>query len=97
MSVAGNIDFLPTFAALAGAALPGGEKLDGQDITPLFAWPRQESPPQAYFNFAGNALQAVRAAHGNWQLPGNPKTRALARTRLNPPRHRGFLADPLQS
>ena len=65
-AVAGNIDFLPTFAALAGAALPAGEKLDGCDITPLLLGRSQESPHEAYFYFAGNTLQAVRA--GAWKL-----------------------------
>jgi arylsulfatase A-like enzyme len=65
-AVAGNIDFLPTFAALAGAALPSGAKLDGRDITPLLLGRSQESPHEAYFFFAGKTLQAVRA--GPWKL-----------------------------
>ncbi|MCX6922683.1 MAG: hypothetical protein NT154_05625 [Verrucomicrobia bacterium] len=65
-AVAGNIDFLPTFAALAGAALPAGAKLDGRDITSLLLGQNKESPHEAYFYFAGKNLQAIRA--GPWKL-----------------------------
>ena len=65
-AVAGNIDLLPTFAALAGAALPEGMKIDGRDILPLLLGKTKESPREAHFYFSSNRLEAVRS--GPWKL-----------------------------
>ena len=64
--MAGNIDFLPTFAALGGAALPAGVKLDGKDITQLLLGESRQSPREAHFYFSSNRLEAVRS--GPWKL-----------------------------
>jgi arylsulfatase A-like enzyme len=61
-----TIDVLPTFAALAGAALPE-LPIDGRDIWPLMAGkPGAKSPHEAYFFWWGRELQAVRS--GKWKL-----------------------------
>jgi arylsulfatase A-like enzyme len=65
-AVAGNIDFLPTFAALGGAKLPDGVKIDGRDILPLLLGKTRKSPREAHFYFSGNRLEAVRS--GPWKL-----------------------------
>jgi arylsulfatase A-like enzyme len=52
-------DLLPTFAALAGAALPADRVLDGSDLTPVLRGAGR-SPRRTYFYYRGATLQAVR-------------------------------------
>ncbi len=60
------MDFLPTFARLAGASLPTGVTLDGRDASNiLFGSAAQEEPPPL-FDYFGVQLQAVR--EGPWKL-----------------------------
>jgi len=65
--VATTMDFLPTFAKLAGAEIPTDRVIDGKDIVPLMTGePSAKSPHEAfYFYFAGE-LHAVRS--GSWKL-----------------------------
>ena len=64
--VAATMDFLPTFAALAGAKLPANRTIDGHDILPLMTEGDAKSPWQALYYFLGNELHAVRS--GPWKL-----------------------------
>jgi len=66
--VATSMDFYPTFAKLAGAALPANEVIDGMDIYPLMAGQSgAKSPHEAFFFHNGRGrLKAVRA--GKWKL-----------------------------
>ena len=83
-AIMGMHDFLPTFAALAGAKVPGDRKIDGANV-----WPHLKGEPDAkpahdtFYYFRGLQLQAVR--HGDWKLhlPG-PRNRgkANAKTQL---------------
>lgn len=64
--LASTIDILPTFAHLAGAALPG-KKIDGKDIWPLMsAEPGAKTPHEAFFYYSGARLAGVRS--GKWKL-----------------------------
>ena len=71
-----TMDLLPTFAGLAGAALPG-YPIDGKDIWPLMSGrPGAKTPHEAFFYYNNLGLQAVRS--GQWKLilyapPGNPE------------------------
>jgi arylsulfatase A-like enzyme/lysophospholipase L1-like esterase len=61
-----NIDLLPTFARLAGAALPP-HKIDGLDVWPLLSGtPGAKGPHEALYFYWGRDLQAVRS--GKWKL-----------------------------
>lgn len=61
------IDLLPSFAELLGAELPEQRKIDGRAALPLLLGePGARSPQEAYFFWAGDELQAVRA--GRWKL-----------------------------
>ena len=72
--VAGTIDVLPTFAKLAGAAVPTDRTIDGKDIWPLLSGEKgAKSPHEGYFYFRGNRLEAVRS--GKWKLRLPPKQR----------------------
>ncbi len=85
--IATSMDFLPSFARLAGTRPPADRVLDGRDITPLwFAESGARSPHAAFFYYAGSRLAAVRS--GRWKLhlgrpaasdrPGSPADIARA-------------------
>jgi arylsulfatase A-like enzyme len=61
--VASTMDFLPTFAAVAGAKAPTDRKLDGHDIRPLLTDENAKSPWSAFYYYFGNELHAVRFRH----------------------------------
>ena len=61
-----TIDLLPTFARLAGAALPAA-RIDGRDIWPLLSNPAAATAPHdALYFYWGTELHAVRS--GGWKL-----------------------------
>jgi len=66
-AVAGNVDLLPTFVALAGGTVPTDRKIDGANIAPLLLGQAKEAARPAHYFFALNAkLEAVRS--GPWKL-----------------------------
>jgi arylsulfatase A-like enzyme len=78
-AIAGMFDILPTFAALAGATMPAGRKIDGANIWPLLAGIETPGPAHETFHYyRGLRLEAVR--DGRWKLqiaapdtrPGKP-------------------------
>ncbi len=64
--VAATLDFLPTFAVLAGTKPPTDRTIDGHDIRPLLTDDNAKSPWEAFYYFLGNELHAVRS--GDWKL-----------------------------
>ena len=54
------LDLLPTLAALAGAPLPAGRTLDGDDLSGVLRR-RGPSPRKTYFYYRSATLQAVRS------------------------------------
>jgi uncharacterized sulfatase len=74
---ASTLDLFPTFAHLAGAAVPGDRPMDGKDILPLLTTGR-DTAQRAFYYFHGTELEAVR--EGRWKLR---RTRHL-RTDLKP-------------
>ncbi len=65
--LATTMDVLPTFAAMAGAAVPGDRVIDGEDISALLAGDYQKvNPEKTYYYYFLTHLQAVR--QGNWKL-----------------------------
>ncbi len=74
--ICGTIDVLPTFARLAGAAVPADRVIDGRDIWPLMAGRSgAKSPHKAYFYYKGTTLEAVRS--GRWKLRRTKKKTEL--------------------
>lgn len=66
-SLASTLDVMPTFAALAGAEMPGDRVIDGEDIRHLFHGHFEKANRQkAYFYYLRVHLQAVR--QGRWKL-----------------------------
>jgi len=61
-----TMDILPTFARLAGAALPKGRTLDGQDLAPLLTGRAGAQGKEAFFFYCYTHLQAVR--NRRWKL-----------------------------
>ena len=76
--VAGTIDLLPTFVALAGGKVPAEPVLDGRDISPLLFGKGTESSREAHYYFGGYNLQAVR--QGPWKLAIAPQNDAFDKT-----------------
>jgi arylsulfatase A-like enzyme len=65
--IATSMDFLPTFAALAGGSAPSDRTIDGRDIGPLmFGQTGARSPHDAFFYYFRDYLDAVRS--GRWKL-----------------------------
>lgn len=65
--LAGTLDVLPTFAALAGAKPPADRVIDGEDVTHLFHGRFDEAnPDKAFYYYLRVHLQAVR--QGKWKL-----------------------------
>ncbi|HUE12808.1 MAG TPA: sulfatase [Planctomycetaceae bacterium] len=65
--LAATIDILPTFAALAGAAVSSDRIIDGKDIRPLiFGEQGAKCPHEAYYYYWNNGLEAIRS--GPWKL-----------------------------
>ncbi len=65
--LATTMDFLPTFAYLAGTKPPQDRVIDGHDIRALlFNEPGAKSPYKAFYYYQLDQLQAVRA--GDWKL-----------------------------
>jgi len=64
------MDFLPTFARLAGAPVPGDRVIDGKDISPLMLGePDVVGPHETFFLYNRECLTAVRS--GQWKyFPG---------------------------
>ena len=61
------MDFLPTFAGLAGANVPSDRAIDGKDIRPLmFGASGTVSPHRVFFYYSGENIEAVRL--GKWKL-----------------------------
>lgn len=60
--LATSMDLLPTIARACAAPMPEGHQIDGRDISELLAGrPGARSPHDAFFFYAGNNLEAVRA------------------------------------
>ena len=69
-----TMDLLPTFARLAGAALPADRTLDGHDATAFLLGKTDESPRDDYLYYSGCLLTGIRV--DQWKLvlprPANP-------------------------
>lgn len=68
------MDLMPTFAHLAGAAVPDDRVIDGRDIFPILVnAPGAKTPHEKFFYHQGNHLRAVRS--GDWKLyfPAAPR------------------------
>lgn len=65
--IACGLDFLPTFAELAGGTIPTDRVIDGKNILPLLeGGANAESPHEAFFYNKDNQVMAVRK--GDWKL-----------------------------
>ena len=65
--ISGNIDLLPTFAALVGTEVPKDRVIDGRDITSLMLEAKPGPVRDTHLYFSGNGkLEAIR--QGQWKL-----------------------------
>jgi arylsulfatase A-like enzyme len=61
-----TLDFMPTFATLAGYEAPADRVIDGVDQTALLLGKSEEGSREDFYYFCGNELHGVR--HGKWKL-----------------------------
>ncbi|MFN3165512.1 MAG: sulfatase, partial [Phycisphaeraceae bacterium] len=62
-----TLDFLPTFASLAGAEVPDDRIIDGMNVTDLLhGEPNAKSPSNTFYYYMRTQLVAVRK--GDWKL-----------------------------
>jgi arylsulfatase A-like enzyme len=73
-AVASIMDFLPTFAKLAGGDPPQDRVLDGHDIGPLLRDPTTPSPREFLLHYNGTQLQAVRSGYWKLHVPHRVRT-----------------------
>lgn len=65
-AIAGNMDILPTLAALGGGEVPSDRKIDGINIWPVLAGNENAEGHDVFYYHRGFDLQAVRK--GPWKL-----------------------------
>lgn len=63
--VTSHMDWLPTFASLAGGSLPE-RKIDGMDLSPLLKSAKDAGGHKVFYYYRGFKLEAVRS--GPWKL-----------------------------
>lgn len=62
-----SMDFLPTFAVLAGASVPEDRTIDGREVRPLLLGePKAKTPHEKFCYYRNHELQALRK--GKWKL-----------------------------
>lgn len=80
-TIAGTIDLLPTFVALAGGKVPADPVIDGRDISNVLFGKTKEAQREAHYYFAGYNLQAVR--QGPWKLAVKPQNENMGTAKKN--------------
>jgi len=69
-AICGMFDVLPTFAALAGATVPGDRKIDGADLRPVLTGDAgAPGPHEVFYYYRGLELEAVRDRKWKLVLP----------------------------
>jgi len=94
--LATTMDFLPTFARMAGTTEPQDRVIDGHDIMPLLRNDEgAQSPCEAFFYYFMDQLQAVRS--GRWKLHlARDDRRVFGRGREVPPEGQPLLYDMIE-
>ncbi|MBM3294031.1 MAG: sulfatase [Candidatus Aminicenantes bacterium] len=98
-SLATMMDFLPTFAHLAGAAAPSDRIIDGKDIRTLIEKPdASKTPYEVFYYFYMGQLQAVRSGSWKLHLPLREKRHGWRKPPIEEPgRLYDLDADPAES
>ncbi len=66
--MAGTMDFLPTFARLAGAKIPADREIDGKDLWPLLSGATEKSPHDHFYYFGGGKMNFRGIRDERWKL-----------------------------
>lgn len=95
--VISHMDFLPTFAALAGQEVPKDRVLDGVDVSDVLQQNAEaQSPTRALFYYQHTQLQGVR--EGPWKLvlprPSKPLAAPGSWVKMIAPQDRIVIAAP---
>jgi arylsulfatase A len=79
-----GVDVLPTFAALAGAALPSGVELDGIDLSSVWKTGAVVSPREEVILFNNEDVIGVRTARWKYVAQSYYRSLSLALDRWGP-------------
>jgi arylsulfatase A-like enzyme len=71
----GQVDLMPTFAAVAGAPMPGGVTVDGRNLLPALTGQGSQPRADAPLFWSSGYYRAVRA--GDWKLQVNQKQKKV--------------------
>ena len=88
---ASTLDFLPTFAALAGGTAPKDRVIDGKDITGVFLGTGSRADEE-FFYYHGQELRAYRS--GKWKLKRPFKGKVYGRALQHPTLLYDIVRDP---
>jgi arylsulfatase A-like enzyme len=66
-ALATMMDFMPTFARIAGAKIPQDRKIDGHDIWSLITGRQSKSPYKAFYYYGRDGKQAAMR-QGDWKI-----------------------------
>ena len=82
-AICGMFDVLPTFAAIADAAVPNDRKLDGADIRSVLTGDAGAAGPhEVFYYYRGLELEAVREREWKLMLPAaNAASKAKAKAK----------------
>ena len=92
-AIASNLDFLPTFAALTGTALPEGLDLDGKDLSGVI-FDGASSPHEAIILFDNAKVAAVRTQDWKYVVRSYFRTFDIPLGRFNYPLLFDIARDP---
>jgi arylsulfatase A len=67
-AITAHMDWLPTFAALAGTQAPAVRKIDGMDLSPLLLGQNGASGHDVFYYYRGFDLEAVRSGPWKYQF-----------------------------
>ena len=96
-AMAMNIDFLPTFAAIAGLSLAPSLQLDGRNILPLLTGGPDQTPHEILYFFNNERIAALRTQRWRLVLSDYPPWRDAKPVLFEATKNRSILMFDMQS
>ena len=96
-AMAMNIDFLPTFAAIAGLSLAPSLQFDGRNILPLLTGGPDQSPHEVLYFFNNERIAALRTQRWRLVLSDYPPWRDAKPVLFEATKNRSILMFDMQN
>ena len=96
-AMAMNIDFLPTFAAIAGLPLAPSQQFDGRNILPLLTGDGEQSPHEILYFFNNERIAALRTQRWRLVLSDYPPWRDAKPVLFEATKNRSILMFDMQN